>query len=47
MDQPAQTLNYMVAGYVVILGTLLGYLASLANRWKKTIERHKALKTNE
>jgi CcmD family protein len=35
MDQPAQTLGYMVAGYVVIFSALFGYIISLALRWKK------------
>jgi hypothetical protein len=33
MSQPAQTLSYMIAGYVVIFGALFAYLASLAIRW--------------
>jgi hypothetical protein len=34
MDQPAQTIGYMVAGYVVIFGALFGYLLSLIIRWR-------------
>ena len=33
-EAPANTNNYMVAGYVVIFGTMLLYLLSLAVRWK-------------
>ena len=31
-DAPAETTGYMVAGYVVIFGVMLIYLASLAYR---------------
>lgn len=34
MEGPANTVTYMVAGYVVIFGTLLGYLISLAVRFR-------------
>jgi hypothetical protein len=43
MDQPAQTVNYMIAGYVVIFGTLIGYLISLITRWRKLNEEKKML----
>ena len=43
MDQPAQTLGYMVAGYVVIFGALFGYLASLRFRWNKLQEKKRLL----
>jgi TRAP-type C4-dicarboxylate transport system permease small subunit len=33
-DQPAQTLNYMIAGYAVIFSFMLIYLASLIVRWR-------------
>lgn len=33
MEGPANTLNYMIAGYVVIFGTMLLYLVSLISRW--------------
>ena len=32
---PAQTTNYMIAGYVVIFGVMLIYLVSLAWRTRK------------
>jgi len=35
MDAPAQTLNYMIAGYVVIFGVILGYIASILLRWMR------------
>ncbi len=34
MDAPADTLNYMIAGYAVIFGLMLIYLVSLIVRWK-------------
>ncbi|MCJ7625243.1 MAG: hypothetical protein MUO76_17235 [Anaerolineaceae bacterium] len=35
MDSPADTLNYMIAGYTVIFGTLFFYIVSLYVRWQK------------
>lgn len=35
MDGPADTLNYMIAGYAVIFTLILGYAASLWLRWKR------------
>lgn len=32
---PAETTAYMIAGYIVIFGTLIGYVLSLGNRRKK------------
>lgn len=43
MDAPAQTLNYMIAGYLVIFGAVLIYVISLAARWKKLQEEKKYL----
>ncbi len=34
MQGPADTLNYMVAGYAVIFSVLVVYLASLVIRWR-------------
>jgi len=34
MDGPADTLNYMIAGYGVIIGIMIIYLASLVIRWR-------------
>lgn len=36
MDGPAQTLDYMIAGYTVIFGVILGYIASIFLRWRRT-----------
>jgi hypothetical protein len=35
MDEPAQTVQYFVAGYAVIFIGLIGYVVSLYLRWKK------------
>lgn len=34
MQGPADTFNYMIAGYIVIFGVLLVYLVSLVIRWR-------------
>ena len=34
MEGPADTLNYMIAGYAVIFGVMLVYLVSLVVRWR-------------
>ncbi len=34
MQGPADTLNYMIAGYAVIFTVLIIYLASLVIRWR-------------
>lgn len=34
MEGPANTLNYMLAGYGVIFGIMFVYLASLVIRWR-------------
>ena len=36
MDAPANTLNYMIAGYEVIFSIILLYLGSLWLRWRRT-----------
>lgn len=42
MDAPADTLVYMVAGYVVIIGTILGYVASLILKGARLDREEKA-----
>ncbi len=37
------TVNYMIAGYVVIAVLLAGYLVSLGIRWRKLKEEEQAL----
>lgn len=34
MEGPANTLNYMIAGYVVIFSVMTLYLGSLVIRWR-------------
>ncbi len=38
--QTADTLNYMIAGYIVIFGCILGYLVSLAIRYRKAKDQY-------
>lgn len=33
MDEPVNTLNYMIAGYAVIFGVMFAYIASMVLRW--------------
>ena len=35
MEGPAQTLNYMIAGYAAIFAIILAYCTSLWLRWRK------------
>lgn len=35
MEAPANTLNYMIAGYIVIFGVMAVYIASLVMRFRK------------
>lgn len=34
MEEPANTWSYFIAGYAVILLSIMGYAISLAVRWK-------------
>ena len=34
MDQPANTLSYMLIGYGIIFGVMFLYLASMLIRWR-------------
>jgi hypothetical protein len=41
MAEPAQTFNYMIAGYTVIFGAMAGYIFSLVLRFRSLQrERH-------
>ncbi len=42
MQGPADTYSYMIAGYVVIFGVILAYLASLVVRWR-SLQREKSM----
>jgi hypothetical protein len=44
LAEPAQTMGYMVAGYMVILGALAIYIISLGVRWRKLTRDQKELK---
>ncbi len=41
MDVPASTWSYFIAGYSVILGSLLLYVLSLVIRWRHLLKRLK------
>ncbi|MBI9043109.1 MAG: CcmD family protein [Anaerolineaceae bacterium] len=43
MDAPAQTLNYMIAGFTIIFTALIGYTISLVVRIKKLHEEEQFL----
>jgi len=44
MEGPANTLNYMIAGYAVIFGVMAVYLVSLVVRQHNLREDEEALK---
>jgi hypothetical protein len=44
MDAPANTLGYMIAGYVVIFGVMLIYLVSLVVRHRNLTQEEEMLK---
>ena len=44
MQGPADTLTYMIAGFVVIFGAILGYLLSLVVRWRNLNQEEDLLK---
>lgn len=41
MDAPVNTWMYFIAGYSVILGSLLLYIVSLAVRWRYLLKQMK------
>ena len=41
------TINYMIAGYVVLSVVISLYVASIALRWKKTKQLYKDLKSSD
>ncbi len=47
MEGPANTLNYMIAGYAVIFGGLFLYLVSLVVRWRSLRQDEETLKDLE
>lgn len=47
MNGPAQTLDYMIAGYAVIFGTMLIYLVSLIVRGRNLRQDYELLQNAE
>ena len=47
MEGPADTLNYMIAGYGVIFGVMFIYLASLVLRWRNLRQDEELLEEME
>jgi hypothetical protein len=47
MEGPANTLSYMIAGYLVIFGVMLFYLASLIIRWRNLRQDEEILEQME
>jgi CcmD family protein len=43
MNEPAQTVQYFIAGYAVIFVGLMGYVVRLYLRWKKLLAEKKML----
>ena len=44
MNSTINTINYFIAGYIVIFGSLIGYVISLIIRWKNLKEEESILK---
>lgn len=44
MESTLNTVNYFIAGYVVIFGSIIGYVVSLIVRWKNLNEENEILK---
>ena len=47
MESTLNTVNYLIAGYVVIFGTIFGYIISLFVRWKNLKQEQEILNDNE
>ncbi len=43
MNSTINTLNYFIAGYVVIFGSIIGYVVSLYVRWKNLKQEEEIL----
>jgi hypothetical protein len=43
MDEPLNTISYFIAGYAVIFGTILFYMASLFFRWRNLKQEEEIL----
>lgn len=44
MEGPANTLNYMIAGFVVIFGVMAAYIGSMVVRYRNLRQDEEALK---
>ena len=47
MDAPANTMNYMIAGYAVIFTIIIGYLVSLWLRWQRSRQEMELLEVTQ
>jgi hypothetical protein len=47
MDEPLNTINYFIAGFVVIFGSIVGYIISLIVRWKNLKQDVEVLQDSE
>lgn len=43
MNSTLNTLNYFIAGYIVIFGSIIGYVISLYVRWKNLKQEEEIL----
>jgi hypothetical protein len=43
MNSTINTLNYFIAGYIVIFGSIIGYVVSLFVRWKNLKQEEEIL----
>lgn len=47
MESTLNTVNYFIAGYVVIFGSILGYIVSLIVRWNNLKQEKEILNETE
>ena len=43
MNSTINTVNYFIAGYVIIFGSIIGYVLSLLVRWKNLKQEEEIL----
>ena len=43
MNSTINTVNYFIAGYVIIFGSIIGYVISLLVRWKNLKQEEEIL----
>jgi hypothetical protein len=46
VNSTIDTINYFIAGYVVIFGSIIGYVISLYVRWKNLKQEEEILSEN-